>query len=209
MKRIPLLPTLVVLLAMAAMVGLGVWQLQRARWKEGLLAHYAAQRTAPPVRFDPLATDDGLLFRRSSAMCLEPVAWTVEAGRSRAGVPGWRHIVTCRTGAEGPGATFDMGWSAEWNTKIAWKGGRVTGMIGQRPDSRSLAGRLVRRGPPPGLLIVADAPAPGLAPSAYPSLADIPNNHRAYAVQWFLFAGIAGIIYALALRLRLRKAAQP
>jgi len=31
---------------------------------------------------------------------------------------------------------------------------------------------------------------------------DIPNNHLAYAVQWFLFAGIAGVIYALALKRR-------
>lgn len=209
MKRIPVIATLVVLAAMAAMVALGIWQIHRARWKEGLLAHYAAARTAPPVRFDPLATDDALLFRRSSAVCLEPVSWMTEAGRSRAGQRGWRHIVTCRTGAEGPGAAFDMGWSADWNSKVAWKGGRVTGMIAERPDSRTLLGRILRHGPPPGLLIVADVPAPGLAPSGFPSLADIPNNHRAYAVQWFLFAGIAGVIYALSLRRRWRSEKRP
>ncbi len=30
----------------------------------------------------------------------------------------------------------------------------------------------------------------------------MPNNHLAYAVQWFLFAAIAGAIYVLALRRR-------
>ena len=108
------------------MIALGVWQLRRAEWKEGLLTRYAAARGAPPIRFDPLATDDGLLFRRSSAVCLEPVAWTISAGRNRAGMPGWRHIVSCRTGAEGPGATFDIGWSPGFDTKVAWKGGRVS-----------------------------------------------------------------------------------
>jgi surfeit locus 1 family protein len=37
-----------------------------------------------------------------------------------------------------------------------------------------------------------------------PSLDEIPNNHRFYAIQWFLFAGIALAIYILALRKRLR-----
>ncbi|HNJ47416.1 MAG TPA: SURF1 family protein, partial [Novosphingobium sp.] len=32
---------------------------------------------------------------------------------------------------------------------------------------------------------------------------DIPNNHLSYAVQWFLFAATALVIYGLALRKRL------
>lgn len=43
--------------------------------------------------------------------------------------------------------------------------------------------------------------------SAPPSPDTIPNNHLSYAVQWFLFAGIAAVIYALALRQRWRKEA--
>ena len=38
-----------------------------------------------------------------------------------------------------------------------------------------------------------------------PDLASVPNNHFAYAIQWFLFAGIALLIYGLALRKRLRE----
>ena len=52
-------------------------------------------------------------------------------------------------------------------------------------------------------LVAASAP-PGLEPSALPSLESIPNNHRFYAVQWFLFAAIALVIYVLALRKRLK-----
>ena len=40
----------------------------------------------------------------------------------------------------------------------------------------------------------------GLEPSAPPNVADIPNNHRSYAFQWFAFAVSALIIYGLALR---------
>ena len=51
------------------------------------------------------------------------------------------------------------------------------------------------------LLVSAEA-APGLQPSEPPSLDAIPNNHLAYAVQWFLFAGVALVIYAIALHRR-------
>jgi len=52
-------------------------------------------------------------------------------------------------------------------------------------------------------LVAASAP-PGLEPSALPSTAQIPNNHRFYAIQWFAFAAIALVIYILALRKRFR-----
>ena len=54
-------------------------------------------------------------------------------------------------------------------------------------------------------MIVSDTPAPGLKPTAQPNPADIPNNHFSYAVQWFLFAGVATIIYIIALRRRWRQ----
>ena len=53
-----------------------------------------------------------------------------------------------------------------------------------------------------GVLLVAATPAAGLSPNAPPSIESIPNNHLAYAVQWFLFAGVAAVIYAIALRRR-------
>jgi cytochrome oxidase assembly protein ShyY1 len=54
-------------------------------------------------------------------------------------------------------------------------------------------------------LVAATAPA-GLEASAPPAIDEIPNNHRAYAVQWFAFAGIALLIYGLALKQRGRRA---
>jgi surfeit locus 1 family protein len=35
----------------------------------------------------------------------------------------------------------------------------------------------------------------------------IPNRHRSYAVQWFLFAGLALLIYLLAVRQRAKASA--
>ena len=45
---------------------------------------------------------------------------------------------------------------------------------------------------------------PGLVASALPTPDSIPNNHLSYAIQWFLFAAIAGVIYVLALKRRER-----
>ena len=53
-------------------------------------------------------------------------------------------------------------------------------------------------------MLVAAPPPAGLAANPGPDLSAVPNNHLAYAVQWFLFAGIAAIIYLLALRRRAR-----
>ena len=204
MRRVPILATLIVALAIAAMIALGVWQLGRARWKEALLARYERAATLPPISFPKLGGDESALFRRSSAYCLQPVGWQVEAGRNRSGASGWRHLAECRTGAEGPGVTLDMGWDADFRRTPAWPGGLVSGVIASAPDHRSLIAGLLERAPPLALMIVADTPAPGLQPSAPPAIADIPNNHRGYAGQWFLFAAVAAIIYALALRRRLR-----
>lgn len=188
MKRLPLVPTIFVALAVAMMIALGVWQLQRARWKEGLLAQYAAAQNLPPVALPPVPdARNPPLFRRAAAMCLSVASWRAMAGRSAAGAPGWSHVAQCRTGIEGPGLAVDIGWSRDAENP-AWRGGRVSGRLA--PDRAQI------------YRLVADTPAPGLAASAPPSLDLIANNHRAYAVQWFVFAALALLIYALALRRR-------
>ena len=189
LKRLPLIPTLIVALAMATMVGLGFWQLRRAVWKEGLLAQLAVNRGKPEIAY-PLVPShtERLLFRRASGFCLAPTAIRVTAGRSAAGTEGWSHVATCRTGgAEGPGMVVDIGWSPTF-APVRWRGGTVRGVI--VPDGKSL------------IRLVASDPAPGLQPSQPPGTDTIPNNHRFYAAQWFFFAAVAGLIYGLALRRR-------
>lgn len=194
MKRVPVLATLVVAAAVAAMVALGFWQLSRARWKEGLVEQYAAAQKLPPIAF-PTAPIRGPLplFRWATGYCLKPVGQRAIAGESRQGEPGYAHIVQCSTSAEGPGMAVDIGWSKDPNAKWSWPGGPVTGII--VPD------RLQRI-----RLVAASAPA-GLQPSATPSVDSVvqvtPAGHRFYAIQWFAFAAIALLIFILAVRKRL------
>src|SRR5690348_6098434 len=189
-RRLPIIPTIVVLAAVATMVGLGIWQLQRATWKEALLAQYAKAEQLPPIIYPtiPLKTEQLPLFRHATGMCQRIVGHRAQAGENRAGEPGYAHIVDCSTGAEGPGMSVEVGWSKNPNAQVNWSGGLVSGVIA--PDRRSRM-----------RLVAASAPQ-GLEPSAQPTLSSIPNNHRSYALQWFAFAAIALVIYVLAVRKR-------
>lgn len=189
MMRLPFLPTLIVGAAIATMIALGIWQLQRAEWKDGLIAQLRANSQLPATAWPAVPPpDDSLLYRRASGFCTEVTDWRTTAGRNALGETGWSHIASCRTGGfEGPGMQVDMGWSKS-STRPTWRGGPVTGII--VPDSAHR------------IRLVSAQPAPGLQASAPPSPELTPNNHVFYALQWFFFALAAAVIYWLALRRR-------
>lgn len=189
MKRLPIFGTFIVLAAVATMIGLGIWQLQRAEWKNDLLATYGAAHDQPAISYPAVPVEgDPPYFRRSSVNCLQVLSWRAVSGRNINGESGWAHIAHCKTsGGEGPGAQIVAGWSRS-SENPEWNGGIVDGVIA--PDSQHI------------MRLVANEPVAGLEQSQTPSTDDIPNNHMAYAVQWFLFAGIALIIFILALRAR-------
>ena len=204
-QRWPVIPTILVLVAVAVMIALGVWQLQRKSEKEALIALYqrntamssmVAYPELPPV-------PDELLYRKSSVVCLEPVRWDPRSGTDRRGKSGIRMIADCRTGAEGPGVLVDVGIGDDF-APPKWTGGAVQGTIVPGPEQPTVMERAMGKATPARAMLIADAPVAGLRASAVPSADDTPNNHLAYAGQWFLFAAAALIIYILAVRRRLR-----
>ena len=52
--RFPIGLTVASAIGIAILISLGVWQLQRLTWKEGVLAHIAALRQAPAVDHGPV-----------------------------------------------------------------------------------------------------------------------------------------------------------
>lgn len=191
-RKLPLIPTILVGLAIAAMIGLGIWQLDRRDQKLALLENYKAAAGLPPISWPTLPPKEPLpLFRYATGNCLQVIGFRTAAGQNLKGEPGFLMIADCRTGAEGPGMAVELGWSKDPNAGKSWQGGLVSGTI--VPDSQNR------------MRLVAASPGPGLIASAPPSPDTIPNNHFSYAVQWFLFAGIAALIYALALRQRWQK----
>jgi cytochrome oxidase assembly protein ShyY1 len=200
-----ILSTLVVLALIGVMVALGLWQLRRADEKTAAIALMRANLARPAVSFPamgPVVPDT--MFRPSAVTCLRVAGWSVEAGKAADGVSGFRYIAHCVTGAEGPGALVALGVGGRPDLKPAWTGGRITGRLVEEPDHRSLLARAV--GPRQVLrpMLVADSAPVGLKTPAPPRVEDVPNSHVSYAVQWFLFAVTATIIYLIALWRRLR-----
>jgi len=195
-KRLPIIPTIFVLAAVAVLVWLGAWQLQRATWKQGLLARYAQAERLPPITFPtvPLHEDQLPLFRHATGVCLRIVGRRAIGGENQVGEPGYVHILDCATGGEGPGMSVEVGWSKDPNATVNWAGGPVSGII--VPDRRSRM-RLVAAGAPPGL-------EPSKTPDVSTASAVSPAGHRGYATTWFVLAAVALVIYALAVRKKLK-----
>ncbi|QCB56891.1 SURF1 family protein [Sphingopyxis sp. PAMC25046] len=187
------------------MIALGVWQLQRKSEKEALIGLYQRNMAMSSlVTYPELPpVPDEMLYRKSSVVCLDPVRWDPRSGTDRKGKSGIRMIADCRTGAEGPGVLVDVGIGDDF-TPPEWKGGTVQGTIVPGPEQPTVIARLTGKAVPARAMLVADAPVANLRASGVPSADDTPNNHLAYAVQWFLFAAAALVIYILAVRRRLR-----
>lgn len=195
--RVPVVATAIVALAVAAMIGLGLWQLLvRLPEKEAQLAQLARNPAKPPIAF-PIRPDDTLLFRRTRAIC--PAVAGID--RAGAGNAGYRLIARCI--APAGGFRVQLGTTHDPRATVRWRGGTVTGWVSHAPDATPLIEALVRPHSQE-MLLVADRPAPGLAANTRPDVGLVPNNHLSYAVQWFFFAAVASVIYALALRTRLR-----
>jgi len=83
MPRFPLIPTIIVALAVALMIGLGVWQLERRGEKLAALQLYAANFDKPEMAFPRLPVGDQYLFRRANAFCLQVIGWQSQGGAPR------------------------------------------------------------------------------------------------------------------------------
>ena len=199
MRRIPIVATLVVLCALAAMIALGIWQIHRAQWKEGLLASYEAAEGAPLLYGMPHdATMDSVAFHRAHVVCTLSTTVTQLGGPNRAGQSGFRNIFGCSL-IDGRVMMAVLGWSDVMvKPVLPGAGQRIEGEGRLIPDD-VLAKRVIGEGARTlPVLLVLDQSAAGLQPSVPPAIADIPNNHRSYAVQWFMFAAVAAIIFVLA-----------
>ena len=183
-RRIPLLPTLVVAAAVAAMIALGVWQLRRAEWKAELLARYRqAQAMSSNVPWPRTEAElERSRFRWSQFDCQRVLGIRTTAATSAEGAKGVAQVARCAIDGGGE-AEVALGWSRP-TEQVRWAGGEVSGIIAS------------------GGVLHAAQVAPGLEPLAPPDPNDLPNNHLMYAGQWFFFALTALVIYGLALRKR-------
>jgi surfeit locus 1 family protein len=62
--RPALWPTVATLLLLPLLMGLGIWQLERASWKQGLVDMHEGQGRLSPIAFDTVGDDNDLQYRR-------------------------------------------------------------------------------------------------------------------------------------------------
>ncbi len=189
-RQFPVIPTIIVLVAAATMVALGFWQLGRMDEKEALIARYASASQSNVQVVWPRSEEDyeQALYSPSSVNCERVLGFGSIAGASERGGKGWAHVARCIL-PDGTGADVALGYSRDPNPG-EWAGGQVSGIIAPARNS---------------IKLVAMPPQADLGQLARPDPNDLPNNHLAYAGQWFFFALTALVIYWLAVRKRLAR----
>ena len=196
-------------------MGLGVWQLRRLAWKDGIVARIEARTAAPAQPLPPRATWPGLKpddyeYRRVALTGTFDNAAESYILRASADGP-VQHVVTPLALADGGMVLVDRGTvPLERKNPSTRAAGQLTGRVTvtglmRSPESRNAftpaddpaKGQFYTRDPASmaahdhlanAAPFVVDADAtlnPGGFPKGGDTIVDIPNNHFSYALTWF------------------------
>lgn len=206
MRRI-LIPLIFGLAGAAILIALGVWQVQRLAWKEGVLATIEARIAAEPValpdRPDP-EVDQYLPVTITGL--LGPPPLRVLVSRKQIGA-GYRLVTTLST--EDRTILVDLGFirvdtpipafTADLVTvtgNLNWPDDRLSStpendVSGNTWFARDLEQMAERLGAEPILLVLRDTSETDSVATPLPvDTAHIPNDHLSYAITWFSLAAI-------------------
>jgi surfeit locus 1 family protein len=227
--RFPIGLTIAVAIALAILVGLGTWQLQRLHWKEGVLARITALQAAPaqPVAavLDRVARGGDADFTRVEATCLGLAkAPYVELYTVRDGQAGVRLMSACRIeGAAYGSVLVDRGYVADTTSarpptdpadtapldlvgvlRQPEAGNRFsppnTPQRWYTRDVAAMAATLKAPRPAPLVIMAETATNPDWTGLVpAPIPADIPNRHLEYALTWYGLAAALLGVYAAVL----------
>ena len=205
------------LLAAVGFARLGVWQLGRLRERRAANLVIAAARTAPPATLTAgsMQTDTLREHRVAARGHYDHAHDLVLRGDVLEGVPGVRVVTPLLLGAAGPAVLVDRGFlPAPDAVTVDLRGSEEPGEVtvrgvalplgsgqgqplehGGRMTWRRLDLAALRARLPYELLPVYIKQRPDTALPRFPRRIDVPDiddgPHLSYAVQWFLFAGLA------------------
>jgi len=209
------------LVGTAVLIGLGVWQLQRLAWKEGLIAALEARLAAEPVAVpgSPDPARDAFLQVRAAG----------EVGGRELHVltsqqpwgPGFR-VIAPMTLDDGRRILVDLGYVPEAEKAAARPParGKVVGALywpdevdGFTPPPDLAANIWFARDLPAmaralstePLLIVAESHPLGASPLPLRLGVNLPNDHLQYALTWFSLALIWAVMSAMLVRREARR----
>ncbi len=228
--RFPVVLTALALVLLVVLLGLGVWQVQRMQWKEGLIDAAEAAAGQPPLPVAEALKVENPEFRRVVLTCrgLSAAPW-VELQSVEAGDAGVRLVSACAVEGQ-PTLLVDRGFvSAEISARPSVSAADtmpvvVTGVLRRAPapgamtpppaegrfygrDAEAMARALKVEGPvSPFTVFALTSSNPDLAalkPSAPP--AAFTNNHLGYALTWFGLAAALIAFYVVLLRRRMTR----
>jgi surfeit locus 1 family protein len=199
-------------IALAILIGLGVWQLERLTWKTELLRQIDAAERLPAVKLGP-GLPNYAKVRISGRWRAESALYGAE-GRELRGVPVLgAHLLGVLERPEGDAVIVDRGWVAP-GTKVDTPGEVVVegwmhppatpGWFTPADDLKGLRFYTLdpaRIGAVLGVAKVAPFVLVALGPPGMPdparALPRPPNDHLSYALTWFgLAAGLVGVLTA-------------
>jgi surfeit locus 1 family protein len=188
--RPALWPTLMALPAFLVLIGLGVWQLERLHWKEGLIAAREIAITASPVAVPrSAAAASSLEFHRVSATGEFLNDREFFLGASDANGNTGYHVITPLRLDDGALLLVDRGWIVPDNRCDInyWFWLDIPAMAHCGGLDRVL----------PFTVDAGPAPNPGGYPRGGVTRIALPNDHLQYAITWFALAIGLAVIYVL------------
>jgi surfeit locus 1 family protein len=202
-RRIPIIPTVITAVGFLILCGLGKWQLDRREWKRDLIERLSAAPNLPevtPAEFGAaMMGDASIQYRRARIDCRAgpKKPYDLRPGSSAKGDSGFFVVVSCRPNDRPPDIVAVAGWTRRVDAKELTLSldTELAGVVIENPYGMA-KGR-------PRFMLIPDAAIPPLARPQQPSAADLPDNHLAYAGQWFGLAAALAAIYGLWLRRRM------
>ncbi len=218
MRRL-LIPSILALIVLAILLVLGTWQVERLRWKQGLLAQIARAEAAAAV---PIPAQPSPYTKVQVTGRLRDdlsASYGAEVRDTPSGTQLGVQLIEPLEREDGDTILVDRGWVPQKRTRpIARAEGDVTLEGYVRPSDRPGLFS-ANDNPATRQFFTLDAPAIGKAlglqqvapyflvvmgpspPERYPDparhLPRPPNNHLSYAITWFGLAAALVVIYAL------------
>lgn len=216
-------PLIVGVVGCAILISLGLWQLKRLAWKEGMIARIERGIHDQPVPL-PAAIDPSMKYLpvlvsgTTTGQEIDVLSGTRESGGGYQVVSGFvtedgRRILLDRGFVDQdhkrdprPAVALQVAGNLHWPQEhgSATPAPNLSENIWFARDVPAMAAQL---GTEPVLVVAAEVAgdAQGVQPIPI-AVEGIPNNHLGYAVQWFMFAAVwAGMTVALIWRIRQRK----
>ena len=226
MRRL-IAPGLTALAAFCLFIALGVWQLHRLKWKEGIIAQIRAAQVAPPVPMPQTPTPFEKVFVSGAWVPGKAALYGQIVHDTPDGpVSGGELIMPLRQ-ADGQVLLVDLGWVQQSvptppANPPAQPSGYIHGPIERNffsaPDNPAkehyytldpavmAKGMGLKNVVPYMLIAMGPKPPPGSPlPQPAQDLPTPPNNHYGYALTWFGFAGILVFEFIFIARKRLLK----